>query len=346
MTALLPLTLIGCLSNKVDRLTVDDVVGQGLRVADVDKACQLGASFAHVLPAPVRRTPHKAMVITELTSALCEEAKAWEAELTAERALKWGEGAARTAAVKDARLLEQRHHALAAQRFWRAYEQLGEVYGPIGEGCPKIGERDELMYLLGLYSGVNALLHDKAAYGANAVPADVVMQVARGAQCVSDERWWNVPSALAAACYATIPGSAPEGVDPWADLTEHAALGEAKGVRLGRALEVLIADNAGREDQAIAAIRAHAASLEAHAQDPDHLLLDAYAHQVSLHVADLLWTSAEGHRAPELGVPRAPEVLETPGEDPFAEDPFGAEEDPFAEPEPEAAPESAPEETP
>lgn len=319
--------LTGCLSKKVDRLTVDDVVGHGLRAADVDKACQLGASFAHVLPAPVRRTPHKAMVITELTSALCEEAKAWEAELAAERALKWQEGAARTAAVKDARLLEQRHHALAAQRFWRSYEQLGEVYGTIGGECPRIRDDDELMYLLGLYAGVNALLHDKAAYGANAVPADVVMQVARGAQCVDDELWWSVPSALAAACYATIPGSAPEGVDAWADLTLHAAAGEAKGVRLGRALEVLIADNAGREAQAIEALKAHAASLEAHPADPDHLLLDAYAHQVSLHVADLLWTSQEGHRAPELGVPRAPEVLETPEDDPFAEDPFGTPEE-------------------
>ncbi len=342
--ALLPLSFVACLSNKVDRLTVDGVVGIGLTVPDMDKACQLGASFAHVLPAPVRRTPHKAMVITEVTSAACEEADAWEAELAAARALVSLEGASRTAAVKDARILEERHHALAAQRFWRSYQALNEAFGPVGEGCPRIGEDDEIVYLLGLYAGVNALLHDKAAGNVVGVPADVVAQVSRGATCLDDARWWSVPSALTAACQATIPGSAPEGVDPWVELTAAAAAGEAEGVRLARALEVLIASNAGRDEHADTAITAHAASLLAHEPDPNGRLLDEYARLVSLHVADLRWTAAEGHRAPALGVPPAPEDPEAAGADPFADDPFG---DPFAEPAPESVPEPAPpEETP
>ena len=58
-----------------------------------------------------------------------------------------------------------------------------------------------------------------------------------------------------------------------------------------------------------------------------YVLLEAYAHDVLLHQADLIWTEAEGYRAPALGeLPSASEPA-APATDPFAQDPFA--EDPF-----------------
>jgi hypothetical protein len=325
--SLLPLLLAtGCVQNRVDRFTVDRVMARGSEVPDVDKACQLGSAFAHALAAPPRasRPPRRAMVIAEMTAGLCAEAQAWEAELDAERALRNLVGDARLAEVKDARLREERARQQAAARLYRSFQHLDALWGPIGDGCARVPERDQLVLLLGLYAGVNALLHDKASGGRVGVPADVIGKVARGARCLSDATWWHVPSALEAACWATVPGSAPEGVDPWVALEQAARAGEASGVRLALGLEVLFAYNAGQEELAIRALKTHAASLQDRPQLESGALLDEYARLVSLHVSDLLWTSAKGYRAPGLGPPIPEETLAPASEDPFA-DPFAEE---------------------
>jgi len=322
---------VSCVSRRVDLFTVDRVVDRGLGVGDVDLACQLGGAFTHVLAAPTarRNPPHRALAIADLTSALCAEADAWEAELAAGRAKASpaAEPAARVAAIKDARLAQERAHAVAAARFQRSWGHLVAEYGTIGDGCPWLRTGDELVYLLGLYAGVNALIHDKAAGGPLGVPEGVIAQVARGATCVEDADWWGVPSALQAACWAMIPGSEPEGVAPWAALDAAAAAGDDSGVRVGRALQVKINAIAGRDDAVAAALAGHAAALGAHPTDAEAALLDDYARRVSLHEADLIWTAAEGHRAPGLELPAPEPPAGPPGDDPFGGDPFGG--DPF-----------------
>lgn len=325
LVLILPLVLGGCARKAVDRFVVERVVPRGLAVADLGKACALGEAFSHPLAAVSApdRPPREAMVIAELTAGVCAEQEGWEAELAAIRALEAG----RTTEVRDARIRADRARAIAADRYSRAFVQMQAAYGPVGEGdCPRLKESEEVVYLVGLVTGLLGVLHDKASGGTHEVPLDRVAAVGRGASCLADEAWWHVPSALQASAWATIPGSGPEGIDPWAALAEHAAAGERTGVRIARALQVLVAGNAGRAEVVREGILAHAESLKATSPAPEWVLLDEYARRVTQHQSDLLWTREEGYRTPALG--------ELPGEEaeiaPPPPDPFGA--DPFAEP--------------
>ena len=324
--------LLGC-APKVDRFVVNRVVPRGLEVPDLGKACALGESLSHPLAslsAP-DRPAHKAMVIAELTAGVCAEEQAWEAELDGLRATRAGD----PAGTRDARIREDRARTIAADRYWRSFLHLEAAFGEVGEACPRIRERDEVVYLVGLVSGLLGLLHDRGAGGPHGVPLDALARIGRGAPCLDDEAWWHVPSALQAGAWATIPGSAPEGVDPWARLETHAALGEAQGVRVARALQVLLGANAGRDSVVTEGIQAHAASLSDTEQGRAHALLDEYARRVTLHQSDVIWMGSEGFRTRSLGRLPGDTGPETPApEDPFAEDPFAAPppaEDPDAE---------------
>ncbi|MCB9695364.1 MAG: hypothetical protein H6738_01100 [Alphaproteobacteria bacterium] len=324
-------------------MTLDRVVDRGTDYGDTGKVCALGSALVHPLGSLTKNEPHRALVIAEGTAALCAEEAAWEGELDAARvkhnAVALGDG--RAPEITDARLRAERAHTLAAARFEAAFRQAEEAFGPIGTGdCPKIKEKDEFAYLFALVSGTLALLHDRSGGAHNEVPMDRLSAVARGAACLDDADWWSAPSALQGASWATIPGSGPADVDPWAMLDEAAARGEASGVRVARAIEVLIAANNGRDDILGPALRAHAASLQAVDRNDDWALLDAYAYEVSLQQSDALWTAETGHRTETFGKLPGDDAPTAPvGPDPFAGgDPFGA---PAPEPEP-----PNPEETP
>jgi len=337
----------GCAA-KIDRFTIDRVVAVGTDVPDTGKVCHLGAALAHPLASLSKKAPHKALVIAELVSALCEEGEANEAELAMDRAKAnlGALGADRAAEITDARVLSERIHADAAGRYERSFQHLIAAYGEIGgEECPKIKEKDEIAYLLGLVGGTLALIHDKRGGNVHDIPLDRLLVVARGSECLDDERWWHTPAALRAGAWATIPGSGPEGSDAWQLLDEAAAAGETSGVRVGRAIQALIGGNAGRTEVAEAAIKAHAASLEATEQDTDYALLDAYAYEVTRHESDRIWAQAEGHRTEVFG--QLPSDVEAPvavpdlfsGSDPFASpppaEPEGDEEGDTASPDAE-----------
>ena len=336
------LGLLTACSGKVDQFTLQRVVPRALVGGDLEMVCALGESTTYGIAAlpSADKPPRRAEVIGYATGAMCAELEAWEFELQALRAEREVSGEAIVPAIKDARLAAERAHAKAARRFYKAFEQTEAHYGPVGDGeCPRFNaRRDELTYLVGLVSGMNAVLHDKTAGSPVGVPLDVLPRVARGAACLDDEAWWHSPGALMSGAWATVPGSGPADADPWALMEEHAAAGESSGVRVARALQVLVSANAGRDDLARGGMSAHAESLKATPVHEDWKLLDEYARRITLHQSDLAWTAERGHRTPSLG--------ELPGDkaaapaDPFAADPFGA--DPFGAPAPTPEEEGAP----
>ncbi len=318
---LLTWLLLGCAA-KVDRIALDRFVARGLSVGDLGEACTLGAGLRHALAGLTSESnpPRRALVLAEATAALCAEREAWEADLGTARARRAVATGGDAAAVTDAVTNADRWHAEAAARFERAWSQAEGHWGPIGQDCPRIRAGDEIAWVVGLVAGTLALLHDKSAGSPLGVPTDRLGQVARGANCVDDAAWYHIPSALQAAAWATIPGSGPAGLDPWAKLEEAALAGETGGLRVARALEVRIAANAGRDDVLARGIRAHAAALSERASVADLALLDEYARWISLHESDLLWTAATGHRTPTFGqLPSDASPLPlTPEFDPFS----------------------------
>lgn len=316
---------LGCSPLFVNNVVENRVIDRAVRVPDVGAVCAMGLSLEAPLSAatPSSRPPQRALLVAATVGALCAEPEVREAELDGLRArsLLGALGDGRAAWARDAALREQRAHRLAAARYARAWAEVRDVYGPLQGDCPQLAEDEEFVYLLGLFSGLMGLLHERrGGVEPRLIPDDSLSAVAHGATCLSDARWWYVPAAMQAAAGAVIPGAGRAGVDPWEVLDGAATQGDRSGVRLARALAVLLASNAGRAEVAREGIRAAARALDAHPVNPDWALLDAFAVEVITHESDLLWTAELGYRTPTLG--HFPGENAGPRVDPFAADPF------------------------
>lgn len=274
----------------------DHILPAEMASDDADMACETGVSFAAFLMSfgRVTRPPHRAGVVTYLSAGTCAEEDAWEAELRQMRALR----EKRSDEAQDARIVEKRAHQLAARRFGRAFELLQAEFGEVGNGCPKLEKEDELLYLLGLSSGLLAVMHDRAADGTAGVDTSIPPAVARGASCLDAKKWYGVPLALQAAIWASVPGAAPADRDPWAALAEAAHTGDETGVRLARAFQVQAAAAVGRNDLLREAITAHGKSLREKQAAKDLRMLDRLGTLMVEHESDKIWTDETGHRTP------------------------------------------------
>lgn len=308
-------------------------IAASMEASDLDMICTSALANIPAVQGFLRdKPPHRSLAVLEVTASACDEVQAWEAALAAERAMRTLQGNAMLETVTDLRLKERRLQTRAAARMWSAFGHVEAKYGPIGEGCAKLPKReDEVAFVLGLFAGANALLQDKLGGGHVGVPADTIVKVGRAAECVDDETWWYAPSAIRAGWWVMVPGSVPEGIDPWEAMEEAATKGDASGVRVARAVQAQLAANAGRDDVVEHAIRALAEAKAKVPSDPDYLLLDLYSGLIVQQQSDLIWTKAVGSRTPifgELPSDAADEAIEDPfgGGDPFGED------DPFAEP--------------
>ncbi len=324
----------GCVRKTVDNLTIKRVVPTALAVGDVDRTCKIGEALGHPLGAIPNQPPQAAMIIADAVAALCDESRAWEAELdsvTAQTIVPVGPG--RVAAVKDARARESRYRSRSALRDASAWNRANLYFGELGNSaeCPAIKRKDEIAYLVGLVAGTLGMLNDKASGGHVGIPLDTASRVGRAAPCLDDATWWHVPSALQAASWVAVPGSGPEDIDHWQALKDAAIAGEKSGVRIGWALYTKLAGNAGDDERLREGITAMAESLENTPRAQEWAMLDEYARTVVLHESDLLWARERGHRTEDFGeLPTDEAVTPQPSEDPFAEDPFGA--DPFGTP--------------
>jgi hypothetical protein len=283
--------------NMMGDYSVKHVVPHVFETGDVDMACKVGVAMGPFLLSFGRVTapPDRSGIATMLSAGMCAEADAREAELDQLRALKAG----RPAEAQDARVREHRAHEVAAARYQHAFQHFVRVFGEPGGECRMIAKADGLLYLLGLTSGLLAVVHDRAAGGALGVPLDLPRKVATGAACLDDGHFWGVPRALQAAVWASVPGTAPAGVsDPFVVLRQSARAGQEKGLRLAGALLALAAATAGRTDDLHAAIREHAASVRTRPALAAYRTLDRYATMLVEHESDKLWTQATGHRTP------------------------------------------------
>jgi hypothetical protein len=299
-------TMYGMTGDTMAGFTVDHATPYLMESDDADMACKTGAAMGAFVASFGRVTdpPDKAALGTLLSAATCAEADGWEAELRGLRALRDG----RSAEGNDARIAEKRAHELAAKRYYGSYRRLVAAYGEPGEKCPEFEEKsDELLYMVGLLAGVNAVQHDRQAAGAADVPLDVPRKVERGATCLDDARWFGVPSAIRAAVWLSVPGATPEGTDPWAVLAKAAETGDAKGMRLARAIQVQSALAQGRDDLVKQGLAAHAASLAQQPAEAHYRLLDRNAWLLNLHVSDIVWTREAGHRTPYGSFGQLPE---------------------------------------
>ena len=271
-----------------------------MKTDDTQMSCAMSEAMAPMLLSfsEVTSTPNRLASSMYMQAGACAESKANEEGLTYLRAYK----AQNIGEAKDARIRQKRLFALAANRQYKGYKHLISEFGEPGEGCPSLDEDDEIFWLLGLVSGLQAVMSDVRGQGEVGVPKDIAMKSVRGSQCLDSERWWGVPKAMQAAVWTMMPDNAPEGVDPWQELADASETAGDAGVRLAQAIEVVIADGSGNEDRLRDAIRRHAQSVKVTPPDAQYRMLDIVATQQILAVSDRLWTEGTGSRTPIGGL--------------------------------------------
>lgn len=314
------ITMTGCQSmlysqtgSVMSGYTVDHMVPYVMQSDDVSMACEMGVSMGTFLLSFGRVTdaPNAGGVVTMLSAAMCAEGDAWEEELRGLRAIRNEDASA----AQDARISEKRAHQIAAQRFHAAFQMAEAQWGTVGDGCPELEEKHELIYMLALSAGLLAVVHDRAAEGRAGVPMQIPMKITRATGCIDSDKWWGAPNAMRAALWISIPGAAPEGADPWAELEQATAAGEKSAVRLARAFQVQAAATVGNDEVLRAAIAAHGESVENSPANPDYALLDRYGTHIVRHESDKIWTQDTGHRTPLGGLGTFYTTQEAPVDD-------------------------------
>ena len=274
----------------------DEMMPYMMMQEDTAMGCALAESTTPLLMSfqRVGSSPEKLGVMVYVTASTCAEEKALEEELRYTRALKAGD----VSEARDARANQKRHHALAAKRQYQAWRHLVDVYREMDDDrCPRLrSDFDELVWMVGLIGGVQAVLNDGQADGSVGVPRNVPAQVIRGTRCLDNEKWWGVPEGVRGALWSILPALGPEDVDAWGMLEEAADTGFDEGVRLGSALYAQAAFTQGDDERLREAIRDFAThDGEPH---PDYRMLDTIAHHMILSLSDRIWTDAEGQRTP------------------------------------------------
>lgn len=301
LSAVIFFMLTGCsmqkmAGNAVLEYTHDQAVPYLMAQDDLNAACQMGQALGPVVASfsRVELQPENIGIATQMASGMCAEFEQRNAELDRYRALFNNQ----TTAAQDALIREKNMHRLSARRMFAAYQNAVKTYGDIENHCPKFdNETDALLALLGQASGALALLHDFNSEKSVGIDLEIPVKIEKAAACFDDDQWWGMPTALRAAIWLSIPGSAPKGVEPLDAMQKAAEKGDKQGVILARAMLAMMAATVGQNNVMCNAI---AQLPEPSAWNHQFDMLNAYALGLIEHHANIAWTKEKGYRAPFL----------------------------------------------
>lgn len=331
LVGLLVLQLSGCSklyrmqTNMTLRFVENRLIPPVLASRDIDMACMSGVSqaplFISIGQSAERADYFQLAGLLISTASICADQQELESDLRAYRASRNGS----IEVAKDALYEQQRWATLSAERQYRAYRYYGEYLKKhkqpmIGDGCPKFQrDFDEMIYMLTLMTGMQAVANDIKGKSQVGVPTDIAAKVDRGMSCLNNEKWFGVPLATQAAIWNILPG-AGAGEDPWQTLEQSIVIGERKGVRLTHALYVLSAYIQDDKDKLRQGLRRFAATKEDEKFKPNQVfgMFDAIGEHLVISIADRYWAENTGTRMPAGGLSRFwddAQGLATPGID-------------------------------
>ncbi|PSF08085.1 hypothetical protein C7H08_10190 [Marinobacter halophilus] len=304
------LTLVGCSANPVYTTTgivltnyaEAEATPYVLEMNDPEMACTLGLSLDPLVYSfsRVMSAPDGIGALLMLLAANCTEYKAMEAELTYLRANHEGH----VNAARDAREQVKRLNAEVATRRLLAFERAMSAYdfdaGAEPLECPFLfNEQDELTFLMGLVTGLQAIVNDANSGAMAGIPRNIAPQAERAVRCIDNEQWGGVPSAVRALVWLLLPDTRPPmSPDPWQVLEHNRELGFDRGFRVASALEVVAAETFGRPDVLAAALEAAAEAEGSMKVSSAYRLLDGVARRVLMHASDKHWAANYGYRTP------------------------------------------------
>ncbi len=264
---------------------------------DVALSCSMVESFAPFLMSFSRVTtsPDQLAIVFYLMAGNCAEFESWEQELRYLRAIK----AKNTPEAQDARIAQQRLLSLAAKRQLTGYYHLEKTYFEPGESCPDLTtENDQFYWLLGLITGLQAIINDVASGGYVQVPLSIAAKIGRAASCLDSETWWGIPDAIQSAIWMTIPGSQPADKNPENTLNAALEKGQKQGIAISHVLAAQIYFGQGRVDEVKKIIRDFAGLTQEIAENKSLRILNQVAYLQLQALSDRLWTQQTGSRTP------------------------------------------------
>lgn len=300
--------LSGC-STAIYKVTGDTMTNIGedvlvpylLTTDDAKIACMSGESLSPLLMAfsTVSTPPDQLATLLGLVSGTCASQRAVQHELAYSRFA----GQQNITQAQDERIQAKRWHAVAAARYYSAYQAMSRAMGEPGGECPLFdSDFEQLVWMIGSVAGLQAALSDIQSNMAVGVPFNVAPKAERAMTCLDDDehnkKWWGLPHAIRSALWTIVPGVTPEGMDPWQELDKSRAMGMQGGVRLATALDALVSYNDSNSERVRSIIREHAQSISSTAANHEYRMLDIMAADLMLELSDRLWSEATGHRTP------------------------------------------------
>lgn len=268
-----------------------------LKTDDVSFSCSMVESFAPFLLSFSRVTspPDHLAILFYLMAGTCTEFKAWDEELRYLRAIY----NKNPIEAQDARIAQQRYLSQAAQRQLTGYNYLSLAFSEPGAECPLLDtDIDQLYWLMGLISGLQAVLNDIASAGNVQVPLDIAAKIGRAAVCLNNDKWWGIPQAIQATIWITIPGNKPVGKDPIKILDNALQTGLQQGIKISHVLAAQVHFGLGDMAKVKQIIRSLSKARQATADSQIYELLNQVANRQIQQISDRLWTEATGTRTP------------------------------------------------
>lgn len=273
-----------------------------MQMSDPEMACALGEGIDPLLYSFSRVTdaPDSTGSLLMLLAGNCSEYQAWEAELDYLRE----DYAGNVPAAKDARERAKRLNAETAKRRYIAYQRAMAAYdfdpGAEELECPFLfTDQEELTFLMGLLTGMQAIVNDANSGAMAGVPRNIAPQAERAAQCVDNEKWGGLPNAIRSLVWLLLPDTRPNlSPDPWEMLEDSSRLGIAAGFRASMALEAVAAETFGKPEVLEDVIARFAAADNDIVVWDDYRLVDEVARDVIQFSSDKYWTANYGYRTP------------------------------------------------
>ncbi|RZI81105.1 MAG: hypothetical protein EOP38_20415 [Rubrivivax sp.] len=306
VVALSTLTMSGCalLESGTSAVTLN-ILEEGftppaLKMGDVDMGCTFALANGPLVGAARNFYGDPSLMETVLmqSASVCSDAKAIEEELRYIRASR----EKRSDEAQDARISQKRQMATSAHRQITSFERMRtklqqKYFFKYGSECPKFKrDFDEMVYLLGSASGVQAVQSDMGAQQAVGVSLDIPPQVDFAMTCLNNKKWWGAPQALRAAIWSIIPGGG-DGKDIKGTFESNMAIGERAGVRLPHLMAAIAAQSAD-DTPTLRAVIKRFATVENFKVNTDYRLVDAIAEAQMVNISDRLWTQNTGSRTP------------------------------------------------
>jgi len=203
--SLIRLILAGCSANPIYSTTgvvlanysEDEATPYVMQMSDPRMACALGEGIDPLLYSFSRVTdaPERTGSLLMLLAGNCAEYRAWEAELDYLRADYAGD----VPAAKDAREKMKRLNAETARRRYESFQRAMAAYdfdpGMEELECPFLfNDQEELTFLLGLLTGMQAIVNDASSGAMAGVPRNIAPQAERAVQCLDNEKWGGLPT--------------------------------------------------------------------------------------------------------------------------------------------------------